>query len=140
GSAMKLAVNIVIFGLNNALSEALALSEAAGIPREHAYDVLSASAAGSPFVGYKRAAFLDPEGTPTAFSLRLAEKDLGLIAAFAAGLAISLPQAAVNLDLIRSAQAGGNEGRDFSFVAEYLRTAGSRANGTGSLGPGGRET
>lgn len=140
GSAMKLAVNTVIFGLNNALSEALALSEAAGIPREHAYDVLSASAAGSPFVGYKRAAFLDPEGTPTAFSLRLAEKDLRLIAAFAAGLAISLPQAAVNLDLIRSAQAGGNEGRDFSFVAEYLRTAGSRANGTGSPGPGGRET
>ena len=37
---------------------------AAGIDRALAYDVLAASAVGAPYVGYKRAAFLDPEGTP----------------------------------------------------------------------------
>ena len=34
GAAMKLAVNAVIFGLNEALAEGLVLAEAAGIERE----------------------------------------------------------------------------------------------------------
>ena len=76
GAAMKLAVNTVIFGLNEALAEGLVLAEAAGIDRSAAYDVLAASAVGAPFVGYKRAAFLDPETTPVAFALDLAAKDL----------------------------------------------------------------
>ena len=37
GAAMKLAVNTVIFGLNEALAEGLVLAEAAGIDRELAY-------------------------------------------------------------------------------------------------------
>lgn len=121
GAAMKLAVNTVIFGLNGALSEGLVLAEAAGIDRALAYDVLTGSAAGAPFVGYKRAAFLDPDSTPTAFSLELAEKDLGLIADLAARLGIPLPQAMANLKIIRHSESGGNEARDFSFVAEHLR-------------------
>ena len=80
GAAMKLAVNTVIFGLNQAVAEALVLAEAAGIDRAAAYDVLAASAAGAPFVGYKRAAFLEPDATPVAFALDLAAKDLRLIA------------------------------------------------------------
>src|SRR5919106_905818 len=79
GAAMKLAVNTVIFGLNQALAEGLVLAERAGIPRERAYDVLAASAVGAPFVGYKRAAFLDPDGTAAAFTAGLAAKDLRLI-------------------------------------------------------------
>ena len=51
-----------------------------------AYDVLAASAVGAPYVGYKRAAFLDPEATPVAFSLDLAAKDLRLIAELAASV------------------------------------------------------
>ena len=77
GAAMKLAVNTVIFGLNEALAEGLVLAEAAGIDRALAYDVIAASAAGAPFVGYKRAAFVDPDATPVAFALDLAAKDLG---------------------------------------------------------------
>ena len=80
GAAMKLAVNALIFGLNQAVAEGLVLAEAAGIERALAYDVLTASAAGAPFVGYKRAAFLEPDATPVAFSLDLAAKDLRLIA------------------------------------------------------------
>ena len=76
GAAMKLAVNTLIFGLNGAVAEGLVLAELAGIDRAAAYDVLAASAAGAPFVGYKRASFVDPEGTPVAFSLDLAAKDL----------------------------------------------------------------
>jgi 3-hydroxyisobutyrate dehydrogenase-like beta-hydroxyacid dehydrogenase len=121
GAAMKLAVNAVIFGLNNALGEALALAERAGIERSSAYDVLAASAVGAPYVGYKRAAFLDPDGTPTAFALELAEKDLRLITAFAASLRVAVPQAEANLALIREAATALGPERDFSSVATYLR-------------------
>jgi len=64
GAAMKLAVNTLIFGLNQAVAEGLSLAEAAGIDGPLAYDVLTASAAGAPLVAYKRAAFLEPATTP----------------------------------------------------------------------------
>ena len=93
GAAMKLAVNTLIFGLNEAVAEGLVLAERNGIDRALAYDVLAASAAGAPFVGYKRAAFVDPEATPVAFSLALAEKDLRLIGELADASGTRMPQA-----------------------------------------------
>jgi len=121
GAAMKLAVNTVIFGLNEAIAEALVLAEAAGIDRAAAYDVLAASAVGAPFVGYKRAAFLEPETTPVAFALDLAAKDLRLIADLGADVGVPLPQARTNLQVIELASAAGGGARDFSAVAEHLR-------------------
>lgn len=120
GAAMKLAVNTVIFGLNQALAEGLVLAERAGIPRERAYDVLAASAVGAPYVGYKRAAFLEPEATPVAFALDLAAKDLRLIDELATSTGLELPQAAVNLAVIEAAAAHAGGDRDFSTVAGYL--------------------
>lgn len=126
GAAMKLAVNTLIFGLNGAVAEGLVLAERSGIDRSLAYDVLAASAAGAPFVGYKRAAFVDPESTPVAFSLTLAEKDLRLITAVAASTGLSMPQAATNLDVIRAAERTEGDGADFSTVASHLREEGRR--------------
>jgi 3-hydroxyisobutyrate dehydrogenase/2-hydroxy-3-oxopropionate reductase len=124
GAAMKLAVNAVIFGLNNAVSECLAIAERAGIERQLAYEVVASSAVAAPYVGYKRAAFLDPDGTPTAFALELAEKDLRLITEFAAALDLAVPQAETNLAVMRRAEAALGPERDFSAVATYLRSTG----------------
>jgi 3-hydroxyisobutyrate dehydrogenase-like beta-hydroxyacid dehydrogenase len=120
GAAMKLAVNTVIFGLNEALAEGLVLAESAGIPRAAAYDVLAASAVGAPYVGYKRAAFLDPETTPVAFALDLAAKDLRLIDELATSLGLDLPQADANLAVIEATAATRGGDRDFASVAGYL--------------------
>ena len=76
---------------------------------------------GAPYLGYKRAAFLDPGGTPVAFALELAEKDLRLITELAAALGVEVPQAAANLELIRQASTEGRATQDFSTVAEELR-------------------
>lgn len=122
GAAMKLAVNTVIFGLNEAVAEGLVLAEAAGVDREMAYDVIASSAAGAPFVGYKRAAFVDPDGTPTAFALDLAAKDLGLIGALAERVGVPMPQATTNLEGIRAAADALGGQRDFSIVASHLRS------------------
>jgi 3-hydroxyisobutyrate dehydrogenase-like beta-hydroxyacid dehydrogenase len=121
GAALKLAVNALIFALNSGLSEALVLAERAGIDRSLAYEVFANSAAGAPFIGYKRDAFIEPEGTPAAFSLDLAAKDLRLITELADRLGVPMAQAHVNQALIAeaSAQLGGN--RDFSAVASHLR-------------------
>lgn len=124
GAAMKLAVNTVVFGLNEALAEGLVLAEAAGIDRDRAYDVLTASAVGAPFVGYKRGAFLDPDGTPVAFALELAAKDLRLIAGLAAEVGVPLPQAETNLEVIRATAAAVGGDRDFTTVADQLRRQG----------------
>jgi len=118
---MKLAVNTVIFGLNQALSEGLVLAERAGIRRDWAYDVLAASAVGAPYVGYKRAAFLEPDTTQVAFAAALAAKDLRLIGSLAADVGIELPQSTVNLAVIEALLSAGQGERDFSAVASYLR-------------------
>jgi 3-hydroxyisobutyrate dehydrogenase-like beta-hydroxyacid dehydrogenase len=124
GAAMKLAVNTLIYGLNGAVAEGLLLAERNGIERALAYDVLAASAAGAPYVGYKRNAFVSPESTPVAFSLGLADKDLRLIDILAEASGTAMPQAAVNLEVIRAAEASMGEDADFSTVASHLRQEG----------------
>ena len=126
GAAMKLAVNTLIYGLNGALAEGLVLAERNGIDRALAYDVFSASAAGAPFVTYKRAAFVDPEVTPVAFSLALAEKDLRLIEDLARTSDTAMPQATLNLERIRATARSAGGDADFSMVASHLREEGRR--------------
>jgi 3-hydroxyisobutyrate dehydrogenase-like beta-hydroxyacid dehydrogenase len=121
GSAMKLAVNAVIFALNNGVSEALVLAERFGIDRSTAYEVLARSAVGAPFVGYKRDAFVRPEDAPVGFSLDLARKDLDLIIHFARKVGVRTAQADTNAHLIVEAGARLGGERDFSAVATYLR-------------------
>jgi 3-hydroxyisobutyrate dehydrogenase-like beta-hydroxyacid dehydrogenase len=121
GAAMKLAVNTVIFGLNGALAEGLVLAERAGIERDTAYDVLVESAAGAPYVGYKRNAFVNPESTPTAFALELAEKDLRLIASLADQFDLAMPQTRTTLATIQRARASQGDQADLADVAGELR-------------------
>lgn len=122
GASMKLAVNAVVHALNAALSEALVLAEEAGIDRATAWEVFGAGAAGAPFVTYKQAAFLDPEATPTAFSLDLVAKDLELILGLAERLGVPAAQATTNLRLAQEASAAGHGDRDMSWLAQHLRT------------------
>jgi 3-hydroxyisobutyrate dehydrogenase-like beta-hydroxyacid dehydrogenase len=121
GAIVKLAVNGIVHALNQAVSEALVLAEAAGVDRATVYDVFAASAAGAPFVQYKRAAFSDPENTPAAFTLSLVGKDLDLILGLAQRSGVAMTQAATNRAAVAAAVAAGFGGRDMSAMAEYLR-------------------
>jgi 3-hydroxyisobutyrate dehydrogenase-like beta-hydroxyacid dehydrogenase len=121
GHALKLAVNALIFALNNGVSEALVLAERAGIDRALAYDVFTTSAAGAPFIGYKRDAFVHPDAAQVAFSLDLAAKDLRLITELADRLGMPMEQTRVNQRLIAEASARLGADRDASAVASHLR-------------------
>ena len=77
-------------------------------------------------MGYKRAAFIDPDATSVAFSLALAAKDLRLIRELADATQTAMPQAAVNLEQIQAAAGSAGGDADFSMVANHLRQEGRR--------------
>jgi 3-hydroxyisobutyrate dehydrogenase-like beta-hydroxyacid dehydrogenase len=123
GAAMKLALNAAVAVTNQTVAEALALAERAGVTRARAYDVLAAGAVASPYVGYKRDAFLDPDGTPVAFSIDLMTKDVDLALGLARDVGVTLPvveAARSQLDRARDAGLGDHD------LAAVLRTYGGR--------------
>jgi 3-hydroxyisobutyrate dehydrogenase-like beta-hydroxyacid dehydrogenase len=126
GATMKLAVNSVLHGLNQAVAEALVLVERAGIDLPLAYDVLQQSAAGAPFVHYKREAYLRPDQTPVAFRLALARKDVRLVLDLADEVDVVMMQAKANLAVLDAAVASFGD-QDMSALASYLKQhSGSR--------------
>lgn len=122
GAAMKLAVNTIIFGLNQAMAEALVMAESAGIDRSIAYDVFENSAAAAPYVRYRKQSFLNPGKVPVAFSINLAQKDLDLIQTLARRFHAPIPQADLNRQICDKALKEGRGGEDVSAIAEHLRS------------------
>jgi 3-hydroxyisobutyrate dehydrogenase-like beta-hydroxyacid dehydrogenase len=133
GSAMKVAINAAIHGLNQAVSEALVLAERAGIERTTAYEVFVAGALSGPFVVNRREVFEHPGEGPQPFRLRLAAKDLRLALELAAEVEAPLEQAALNRDVLERAVAAGFGDLDESAVAEYLRRGDAPEAGSISL-------
>jgi 3-hydroxyisobutyrate dehydrogenase len=121
GAAMKLALNGIVAATNEALSEALVLAERSGIARAAAYEAIAASAVGSPFVTYKRDAYLAPEAGTPAFTLGLMQKDLSLYLALGRALGVPLPGGAAADQMLTLARRTQGEGADFATVAAALR-------------------
>jgi 3-hydroxyisobutyrate dehydrogenase len=82
--------------------------------------VVAASALASPFVDYKRGAYLDPS-TPAAFALDLMRKDLRLAGALGeeSGVPMLASAAAAEAMTLAAGLEGGDA--DLSSVAEALR-------------------
>jgi 3-hydroxyisobutyrate dehydrogenase/2-hydroxy-3-oxopropionate reductase len=123
GATMKLVVNSVVHGLNQAVAEALVLAEKAGVDRAAAYDVFTTSAVAAPFVQYKRQSYVDPESAPVAFALDLVAKDLRLIAELADSVGARMPQLAANRQVVAEAVSAGLGDKDLSALAQLLRSA-----------------
>ena len=121
GATMKLAVNAMVFGLNQTLAESLVLAERAGVRRELAYEVFANSAVAAPFVAYKRAAHEQPDSTPVAFALDLVAKDLDLAAALANDVGARVPQLETNRRVVGEAIDAGLGDADLSALARHLR-------------------
>jgi 3-hydroxyisobutyrate dehydrogenase/2-hydroxy-3-oxopropionate reductase len=121
GASLKLAVNAIVYGLCQALSEGLVLAERAGIDRLKAYEVIASSAVAAPFVHYRRTEFEHPGEPPVAFRLTLAKRDLDLILALGERLRSPMPQTGVNRSILEAAVVNGFGERDVSAVADYLR-------------------
>jgi 3-hydroxyisobutyrate dehydrogenase-like beta-hydroxyacid dehydrogenase len=90
---------------------------AAGFP----LTAMAGSAVASPFIGYKRAAFLHPDTAPVSFAAALMRKDLALALSVAAPAGLPLPVASAARDYLDTACAAGYSDADFACVAELLR-------------------
>jgi len=121
GATMKLAYNAMIALTNEAIAEALVLTERAGIAPADAYSVLSSGALASPFIDYKRAAFLDPARQAVAFTTALMQKDLTLALELAQALDVPLPATAAANEVLTLARRLGYGDDDIARVADTLR-------------------
>jgi 3-hydroxyisobutyrate dehydrogenase-like beta-hydroxyacid dehydrogenase len=125
GAAMKVALNTIVAVTNEILAEALLLAEAAGIDPETAYDVFATSAIASPFVQFKRRAFLDPEHEPVYFTTALMQKDLALALELARAHRVAMPAAAISNEILSLSSRHGHAEGDIARVLDTLRESGS---------------
>jgi 3-hydroxyisobutyrate dehydrogenase-like beta-hydroxyacid dehydrogenase len=119
---VKLAINLVIGGLAELMSEALVLGEGAGVSRQALLEVMGSSAAGAPFVKYKTEPLLRDDYSAT-FTTALMEKDVDLILDAAAEAGVELPVAKELKSLLRSAVDAGYGDHDFMALFLHLRSA-----------------
>ncbi|MBY4891965.1 NAD(P)-dependent oxidoreductase [Rhodobacteraceae bacterium N5(2021)] len=121
GAVMKLGVNMLIHGLNQTLAEALALTQAAGIPREAAFGVIEQSAAAAPMLSYRKPLYLDDMSGDVSFTVALAQKDMAVTCALARQLGVEIPQSQITRALLDDAAAAGFADRDMAAIVAYMQ-------------------
>jgi 3-hydroxyisobutyrate dehydrogenase/2-hydroxy-3-oxopropionate reductase len=125
GATVKLAINTMIAVTNESISELLVLCERAGLERGAVYGVLADSALASPFVQYKRDAFLAPDEAAVAFTPRLMLKDLALAQELAESVGAQLPAVEAARAVLERTVAAGHGDGDLVRVADTLRDDGA---------------
>jgi 3-hydroxyisobutyrate dehydrogenase-like beta-hydroxyacid dehydrogenase len=119
---VKLAVNLMIAGLAQLMSEALVLGESAGVSRADLLEVMGSSAVGAPFVKYKTEPLLRDDFSAT-FTTSLMEKDLDLVLDAADENGVELPVVRELKKLVRAAIDAGYGDDDFMALYLHLRSA-----------------
>lgn len=119
---VKLAINLVIAGLAELMSEALVLAEASDVSRRDLLEVMASSAAGAPFVEYKAEPLLHDDFSAT-FTTALMEKDIDLVLDAAKLARVELPVARELKALLRATVEAGHADDDFMALFLRLRSA-----------------
>jgi 3-hydroxyisobutyrate dehydrogenase len=114
---VKLALQVMVGGTAQLMSEALVLAEAAGVDNATLLEVMGASAVGSPFVRYKSEPLLRGDYSAT-FTTAMMLKDVDLVRQLGTNLGLSLPLTDTLRGLLEDAAAAGHG--DVDFMALYL--------------------
>jgi len=120
GTALKLAMNVLVAHMTTGLCEAAALARASGVAVERVFDVLDASPA--LHCGYfdaKKPAMLQGDFSPQ-FSLANILKDVRFAEAAAARGGRRLPVTAAVRALLEAGVAAGHGSRDLTSIAQVL--------------------
>ncbi len=86
GHTIKLINNFIAMTSAMSLAEAFAMADAADVPRQKVYDVMSAGPLGSGMMDFVKAYAIDGDPTKLAFALKNGKKDVGYYAAMAEDL------------------------------------------------------
>jgi 3-hydroxyisobutyrate dehydrogenase-like beta-hydroxyacid dehydrogenase len=119
---VKLAINLMIAGLAQLMSEALVLGEAADVPRAALLEVMGSSAVGAPFVKYKTEPLVREDFSAT-FTTTLMEKDIDLALDAADEAGVELPLTREMKSHLRAAIEAGYADDDFIVLFQHLRNA-----------------
>jgi 3-hydroxyisobutyrate dehydrogenase len=114
GATMKLVVNSLLGIGMQAIAEAVALGEKAGLDRNRLLDVLSETAVVAPAHVGKLARAMKGDYSPQ-FPLRLMNKDFGLILNLAAAVGAQMPATHAAFE-VNAAQSARGQEQDFSAV------------------------
>jgi len=118
GTTMKLVVNTLLGLGMQALAEAIALGEKAGVEKGLLLDVLGQTAVLTP--GQKsKLENVRLEQYPTNFALSLMHKDFSLVLSQAFDLSVSMPATAVAQQMYTAAMAKGLD-EDFSIMIKFM--------------------
>jgi 3-hydroxyisobutyrate dehydrogenase-like beta-hydroxyacid dehydrogenase len=119
---VKLAINLMLAVVAQAMSEALVLGESSGVSRAALLEVMGGSAAGAPFVKYKTEPLLRDDFSAT-FTTALMEKDIDLVLDAADEAGVELPLAREMKTHLRAAIEAGYADDDFIALFLHLRSA-----------------
>ena len=118
GTTMKLVVNTLLGLGMQALAEAIALGEKAGVEKGLLLDVLGQTTVLTP--GQKsKLENVKREEYPTNFALSLMHKDFSLVLSQAYDLAVSMPATAAAQQMYTAATAKGRDA-DFSIMIQFM--------------------
>jgi 3-hydroxyisobutyrate dehydrogenase-like beta-hydroxyacid dehydrogenase len=115
---VKLALQIMVAGTAELMSEALALATAGDVEARTLLEVMANSAVGSPLVRYKTEPLLAGDYSAT-FTTQMMKKDLDLVEEFARERGVPLPLVDTLGTALDDTIAAGHADRD--FMALYLR-------------------
>jgi 3-hydroxyisobutyrate dehydrogenase-like beta-hydroxyacid dehydrogenase len=120
GQTIKLAMNMILALQVDALAEALALVNAAGLNGENLVEVMQSSMARSGVLDVKAPNLLKGEFKPS-FPLRLMHKDLGLALDLGNQLGVALPATAAAREAYNSVKGAAKEDLDYSAVMKFWK-------------------
>ena len=121
---VKLAHNVLLGVVTQALAEVTVLAQRGGVPRHVFLGFLNDSVLGSTFSRYKSPALVSLDLTPT-FTTGLLRKDFDLGLAAGRGLEVPMPVAAAAYQLVQAAVGRGHGDTDFAaLILEQARSAG----------------
>ncbi len=119
---MKLVLNLMIMLTSGMLAEGLTLGRKGGLGWTDMWDVISASALGSPIIKAKAGPLSRRDFTPT-FTVGQMQKDVGLILAAGKSLNVPLSLTALSAQWLASAAARGDLQEDYAAVIKVVEAA-----------------
>ena len=119
---MKLVINLMIAQTSAMLSEALSLGSKGGLDWAQMWQVIGASAVGSPIVKAKSVQLSQHDYTPT-FTVHQMMKDVGLMLQAGADLHVPLPQLSLTMQQMQAAVAQGDGELDYAAIIRVMARA-----------------
>lgn len=120
GQATKAVNQVLVAGINQAVSEALAFAQAEGLPLERVIEAVSSGAAGSWFLTH-RGPNMARDHYPLGFRITLHRKDLEIVQAMAAAHGVQLPLVEMTLLHYRRLIEAGHGDEDVSALFRLKR-------------------